>query len=60
MNTVLWNNEMSLCVGLRTEMGREMFVRAALSLHARLTGVDLIEGEYQVKKDENIYMMQVL
>lgn len=46
-NKVLWNNEMNLAIGLKTELDKEEFLEVVEETHLELTGenIDLKECE---------------
>lgn len=60
MNEVLWNSEMTLCVGLICEMDEELFEKKSLNEHLELTGEHLSKNEYRVSKNEIIFMLKVV
>ena len=59
-NKVLWSNDMSLAVGLKTELDEEEFVTAALETHLDLTGEVLCKGEYIVDSDMTIRRLEII
>jgi len=58
-NKVLWSNDMSLAVGLKTELDEEEFVTAALEAHLDLTGAKLNISECMVTEDSLILKLEV-
>ncbi|MEW9124573.1 MAG: hypothetical protein AB2421_17810 [Thermotaleaceae bacterium] len=45
---VLWNNEMNLCIGLRTELDREEFIEELERTHYELSGDALSHKEGKI------------
>jgi hypothetical protein len=45
MNKVLWNNEMDLCIGLKTEMDLDEFRDELKMVHYELTGESISSND---------------
>jgi hypothetical protein len=50
-NKVLWNNEMDLCIGLKTELDRQDFIEIAKRMHIFLTGERLNDNDFIVSEN---------
>ena len=58
-NKVLWSNDMSLAVGLKTELDEEEFVTATLEAYLDLTGEKLNISECMVTEDSLMLKLEV-
>lgn len=56
---ILWSNDMSLAVGLKTELDKEDFVEKAIQTHLELTGDILIESEFRVTEDKVMLKLEL-
>lgn len=54
LNKVLWNNEMSLCIGLKTELDKEEFIEELEKTHNELTGEVLSYEEGHISEIEDL------
>ena len=59
-NKVLWNNEMTLVICLKTELDKDEFQEVAIQSHVDLTGDVLEKGEYIVGSDSTIRRLEVI
>lgn len=59
-NKILWSNDMSLAVGLKTELDEDEFVAAAIETHLDLTGETFCKGEYIVDSDMTIRRLEII
>lgn len=60
MNKVLWNNEMDLVVGLRTEVDRGKFEDIAQSTHKELTGETIYLKEWILSETDLLLKLELL
>ncbi|MBI9013607.1 MAG: hypothetical protein JEZ08_15345 [Clostridiales bacterium] len=58
-NKVLWSNDMSLAVGLKTELDEKEFVEVALEAHLEMTGDKLNISECMVTEDSLMLKLEV-
>jgi len=59
-NKVLWNNEMSLAIGLKTEMDKEEFVIIAEETHLELTGEKIYLKEWDLDETDILLKLEFL
>jgi len=59
-NRVLWNNEMNLAIGLRTELDNEEFLEVVEETHLELTGEKIDIKEWEIDETDIFLKLELV